>query len=189
MSLNSTKSASICSLITWCSWSVINVSHRHLIIKWLWSNQWLHGCVRLFVVTLYLQLSPGFIRFHFLRQFGHFTRQYSTLFCQREWSCKGRARGLAKKKSVRHKHVSARTALIYSISFLSFSPASPLRASSFTLTKKMMENTKIQPRSLVAEIQLVYHNTVKPSQMPKVTCSKDAYDILIASWDIWARSI
>jgi len=47
-----------------------------------------------------------------------------------------------------------------------------------------MENTKIQPRSLVAEIQLVYHNTVKPSQMPKVTCSKDAYDILIASWDL-----
>jgi len=46
-----------------------------------------------------------------------------------------------------------------------------------------MENTKKQPCSLVAEIQLVYHNTVKPSQMPKVTCSKDAYDILIGSWD------
>lgn len=46
-----------------------------------------------------------------------------------------------------------------------------------------MENTQKQPCSLVAEIQLVYHTTVKPSQMPKVTCSKDAYDILIASWD------
>jgi len=46
-----------------------------------------------------------------------------------------------------------------------------------------MENTDQQPCSLVAEIELVYHTTVKPSQMPKVTCSKDAYDILIGSWD------
>ncbi len=46
-----------------------------------------------------------------------------------------------------------------------------------------MENTDKQLCSLVAEIELVYHTTVKPSQMPKVTCSKDAYDILIASWD------
>ena len=35
----------------------------------------------------------------------------------------------------------------------------------------------------VAEIQLSYKTKVKPSQRPKITSSKDAYDILLESWD------
>lgn len=35
----------------------------------------------------------------------------------------------------------------------------------------------------VAEIALVYRNTVKPSQRPKVTSSRIAYEVLLAGWD------
>ena len=35
----------------------------------------------------------------------------------------------------------------------------------------------------VAEIQLTYKTKVKPSQRPKITSSKDAYDILLENWD------
>ncbi|HWA32835.1 MAG TPA: JAB domain-containing protein [Cyclobacteriaceae bacterium] len=35
----------------------------------------------------------------------------------------------------------------------------------------------------VAEIQLSYRQKVKPSQMPKISCSRDAYQILLKSWD------
>src|SRR5690606_4426305 len=35
----------------------------------------------------------------------------------------------------------------------------------------------------VAEIQLTYKTKVKPSQRPKITSSKDAYEVLLANWD------
>ena len=35
----------------------------------------------------------------------------------------------------------------------------------------------------VAEIQLSYKSTVKPSLRPKITSSKDAYDVLMQGWD------
>lgn len=35
----------------------------------------------------------------------------------------------------------------------------------------------------VAEIQLTYKTKVKPSQRPKITSSKEAYAILLESWD------
>ncbi|MBN7815133.1 JAB domain-containing protein [Algoriphagus pacificus] len=36
---------------------------------------------------------------------------------------------------------------------------------------------------IVAEIQLSYSNTVKASQRPKVTCSRQVYEVLVESWD------
>jgi DNA repair protein RadC len=35
----------------------------------------------------------------------------------------------------------------------------------------------------VAEIQLTYKTKVKPSQRPKITSSKDAYEVLLDNWD------
>ena len=35
----------------------------------------------------------------------------------------------------------------------------------------------------VAEIQLSYRQKVKPSLMPKISCSRDAYDLLLKNWD------
>ena len=47
-----------------------------------------------------------------------------------------------------------------------------------------MENLKDQPKQFqVAEIQLSYKTNVPPSRCPKITCSKDAYKILIDNWD------
>ena len=45
-----------------------------------------------------------------------------------------------------------------------------------------MESTKNR-RFEVAEIQLSYKTKVKPSQRPKISSSKDAYSILLESWD------
>ena len=36
---------------------------------------------------------------------------------------------------------------------------------------------------IVAEIQLSYSNNVKASQRPKVTCSRQVYEVLVESWD------
>lgn len=47
-----------------------------------------------------------------------------------------------------------------------------------------MENTNDQARQLqVAEIQLSYKSNVKPSLRPKITSSRDAYQVLKQSWD------
>ncbi len=50
-----------------------------------------------------------------------------------------------------------------------------------------MENTDEKVNQVidyqVAEIQLAYRQTVKPSRMPKVSSSRDAYDILLKNWD------
>jgi DNA repair protein RadC len=46
-----------------------------------------------------------------------------------------------------------------------------------------MESTKeIRPYQ-AAEIQLVYKSNVKPSLRPKISHSKDAYQVLLESWD------
>jgi DNA repair protein RadC len=46
-----------------------------------------------------------------------------------------------------------------------------------------METTSKKRQFEVAEIQLSYRTKVKPSQRPKITSSKDAYDILLENWD------
>jgi DNA repair protein RadC len=46
-----------------------------------------------------------------------------------------------------------------------------------------MENTKVKKQFEVAEIQLSYKTTVKPSSRPKIRTSKDTYEILLESWD------
>jgi DNA repair protein RadC len=47
----------------------------------------------------------------------------------------------------------------------------------------IMETTK-QIDFKVAEIQLSYRTNVKPSLRPKISGSKDAYEILLANWDL-----
>jgi DNA repair protein RadC len=44
-------------------------------------------------------------------------------------------------------------------------------------------NSKEQPLSLVAEIQLSYHPQVRPSQRPTVTNSREVYQLFYESWD------
>jgi DNA repair protein RadC len=47
-----------------------------------------------------------------------------------------------------------------------------------------MENTNHQTKQFqVAEIQLSYKSTVKPSQRPKISGSRDAYNVLKYRWD------
>ena len=46
-----------------------------------------------------------------------------------------------------------------------------------------MENTNEKPLYKVAEIQLNYKSDVKPSLRPKISSSKDAYDVLRNNWD------
>jgi DNA repair protein RadC len=46
-----------------------------------------------------------------------------------------------------------------------------------------MENTNEKRQFEVAEIQLSYRTTVKPSLRPKIRTSKDTYEILLESWD------
>jgi hypothetical protein len=50
------------------------------------------------------------------------------------------------------------------------------------LNSKIME-TAIKKQFEVAEIQFTYKTKVKPSQRPKITSSKEAYAILLESWD------
>ncbi len=48
-----------------------------------------------------------------------------------------------------------------------------------------MENTNDQTKQFqVAEIQLSYKSNVKPSLRPKITGSRDCYQILLGSWDL-----
>lgn len=49
----------------------------------------------------------------------------------------------------------------------------------------MIMETKITKKGLlqVAEIELVYKTKVKASERPKITCSKDAYKLLLETWD------
>ncbi len=44
----------------------------------------------------------------------------------------------------------------------------------------------IQPRHLfsVTEVELVYRNKIKPEERPKVRHSSNAYDLLLAAWDM-----
>ncbi len=46
-----------------------------------------------------------------------------------------------------------------------------------------MESTKEKKQFEVAEIHLTYKSDVKPSMRPKITGSKDAYQILSENWD------
>jgi DNA repair protein RadC len=48
-----------------------------------------------------------------------------------------------------------------------------------------MENTSHQTlQHGVAEIQLVYRSNVKPSQRPKVSSSREAYEVFFKNWDL-----
>lgn len=46
-----------------------------------------------------------------------------------------------------------------------------------------MENSKETRKYQVAEIQLTYKSNVKPSLRPRISGSKDAYNVLLDSWD------
>jgi DNA repair protein RadC len=46
-----------------------------------------------------------------------------------------------------------------------------------------METTNENRMYRVAEIQLIYKTNVKPSLRPKISTSKDAYNILLENWD------
>lgn len=46
-----------------------------------------------------------------------------------------------------------------------------------------METTQEKNHVQVAEIQLSYKTKVKPSERPKINSSKDAYNILLQTWD------
>ena len=46
-----------------------------------------------------------------------------------------------------------------------------------------MENANEKKQFEVAEIQLSYRTTVKPSLRPKISGSRDAYNILLENWD------
>lgn len=46
-----------------------------------------------------------------------------------------------------------------------------------------METTSKKRQFEVAEIQLSYKSKVKPSQRPKITSSKEAYEIFLENWD------
>jgi DNA repair protein RadC len=46
-----------------------------------------------------------------------------------------------------------------------------------------METQNEKQLQQVAEIQLSYKSNVKPSERPKITCSKDAFNILKGNWD------
>lgn len=46
-----------------------------------------------------------------------------------------------------------------------------------------MENTNENRQYQVAEIQLTYKSNVKPSARPKISTSRDAFDILKQYWD------
>jgi|SRR6478736_4895188 len=46
-----------------------------------------------------------------------------------------------------------------------------------------MENTNDQSLIHVAEIHLSYKSNVRPSQRPKVTSSRESYQILFSTWD------
>ena len=46
-----------------------------------------------------------------------------------------------------------------------------------------METSNEKKMHQMAEIQITYKSNVKPSQRPKINCSKDAYDVLLEKWD------
>jgi DNA repair protein RadC len=46
-----------------------------------------------------------------------------------------------------------------------------------------MESTKEARRYQVAEIQIIYKSNVKPSLRPKISQSRDAYNVLLENWD------
>jgi len=46
-----------------------------------------------------------------------------------------------------------------------------------------METNQEKNHVQVAEIQLSYKTKVKPSERPKINSSKDAYNILLQTWD------
>lgn len=47
-----------------------------------------------------------------------------------------------------------------------------------------METLEKTSMSQVAEIQITYNPVVKPSQRPKIDCSKDVYELLSNNWDV-----
>lgn len=47
-----------------------------------------------------------------------------------------------------------------------------------------MENIQDNKEWKAAEIMLSYRNTIQPSMRPKISGSRDAYNVLMASWDM-----
>ena len=47
----------------------------------------------------------------------------------------------------------------------------------------MRQTSQVSSNNMVAEIELVYRSTVKPSERPQVKTSKECYDLLLQTWD------
>ncbi len=47
----------------------------------------------------------------------------------------------------------------------------------------MEQTNKMELLSKIAEIELVYKSSVKPSQRPEITCSRDGYELFLKYWD------
>ena len=47
----------------------------------------------------------------------------------------------------------------------------------------MGQTNQSSSNNMVAEIELVYRSTVKPSERPQVKTSKECYDLLLQTWD------
>jgi DNA repair protein RadC len=48
-----------------------------------------------------------------------------------------------------------------------------------------MESTmNLSDLSIVAEVELIYRNKVRPSERPRVSKSRDAYDCFMATWNL-----
>ncbi|MEO6135861.1 MAG: JAB domain-containing protein, partial [Ginsengibacter sp.] len=48
----------------------------------------------------------------------------------------------------------------------------------------MEQLMNVEVLSKVAEIELVYKSKVKPSERPRITSTKEAYQILLQTWDV-----
>lgn len=46
-----------------------------------------------------------------------------------------------------------------------------------------METQEKYSLNQVSEIQIIYNPVIKPSQRPKIDCSKDVYELLRGNWD------
>ena len=48
----------------------------------------------------------------------------------------------------------------------------------------MEQQMNLDLLNTVAEIELVYKSKVKPSERPRITSTKEAYQILLQTWDV-----
>lgn len=47
----------------------------------------------------------------------------------------------------------------------------------------MEQKNRMELSGKIAEIELIYKSSVKPSKRPRITCSKDGYELFLKHWD------